>query len=453
MGTVSNIEPSRYDAGTCYISVDYHQMNGRDPYIYKTDDYGQSWKLISSDIPKNVFSYVHCVREDPKRKGLLYAGTENAVYVSFNDGAKWLPLQNNLPHAPAHWLVVQEHFNDLVVATYGRGFYIMDDVTPFQQLTQDILDSDAHLFEPRQAYRFRRVNTPLSYRGDLCNGENPPYGASINYYLKSATEEKVEVSVLDESGNIIRTLKGPGESGINRLWWNLRHAPAKEARLRLRPPGNPHVEFDPDGRLTLQNYALNRGLFGPLVMPGTYTVKMEVEGQELSQTLTVLKDPRSEGTLADVRAQYDLSMKIYNDINHVVDAVDLIESMRVQIKDLLERLETMEGQASVIAAAKELEGKLTATEDKLVQRALAEGDPKSFRQRQRVYGQLSFLTSTIGGGSADFPPTTQQIAVYDELKKEMTAALDELDALLETDVPAFNTVLQQADVAGIVATH
>ncbi len=115
LGTVSNIEPSRYDAGTCYITVDFHQENNRDPFVYKTTDYGESWKSISSDIPRSVFSYAHCLREDPVRKGLLYLGTENALYVSFNDGENWSSLQNNMPHAPVHWMVVQEHFNDLVV--------------------------------------------------------------------------------------------------------------------------------------------------------------------------------------------------------------------------------------------------------------------------------------------------------------------------------------------------
>ena len=128
-GTVSNIHPSKHHAGTAYLSVDFHQMNGRDPYVYKTTDYGQSWRSIASDIPRSVFSYVHWVHEDPVRQGLLYLGTENAIYVSFNDGGNWLPLQNNLPHAPVHDVVVQEHFNDLVIATYGRGFWIMDDVT------------------------------------------------------------------------------------------------------------------------------------------------------------------------------------------------------------------------------------------------------------------------------------------------------------------------------------
>ncbi len=128
-GTVSNIEPSRYDAGTTYITVDLHQVNNREPFVYKTMDYGQSWMRITDGIPQDVFRYAHCVREDPKRRGLLYLGTENMVYVSFNDGKNWQPLQTNLPHAPVHWLVVQEHFNDLVVGTYGRGFWILDDIT------------------------------------------------------------------------------------------------------------------------------------------------------------------------------------------------------------------------------------------------------------------------------------------------------------------------------------
>jgi len=452
-GTVSNIEPSRYDAGTCYIALDFHQVNGRDPYIYKTTDYGKSWKFISSDIPKSVFSYTHCVREDPVRKGLLYVGTENAVYVSFNDGENWLPLQTNLPHAPMHWLVVQEHFNDLVVGTYGRGFYIMDDITPLQQLTQQVLNSSVHLFAPRPAYRFRNVNLPLSYREDLCVGQNPPYGASINYYLKSAPKGDVKISILDERGQTVRALQGTKEPGINRVWWDLRHETAKECRLRIRPPGNPHVEYDPDGRLTLRNYALNRGLFGPLAVPGTYTVKLAVGGQEFSQKLTVKKDPHSEGTEADIQAQAKLSLETRDDINIVVDTVDLIESIREQIIDLKERLKGDSSFAPVITAAEELDKKVTAVEDKFVQRALAEGDPKSFRQRQMIYGQLSFLAGVVGAFGADFPPTTQSIEVYEGLKKELATAQSELKELLDKDIPAFNTMLKDKNILNIIVVR
>src|SRR6185436_10530342 len=154
-GTVSNIEASRYNAGTAYLTVDGHQVNNRDPWIYKTSDYGKSWKLITNGIPHTMLSYAHCVREDPTRQGLLYAGTENGIYVSYDDGENWDPLQFNLPHAPVYWITVQENFNDLVISTYGRGFWILDDLTPIQQMNDQVKNSNAFLFPVHQTYRFR----------------------------------------------------------------------------------------------------------------------------------------------------------------------------------------------------------------------------------------------------------------------------------------------------------
>jgi photosystem II stability/assembly factor-like uncharacterized protein len=154
-GTIANIEPSRYDAGTAYLTVDGHQANNRDPWVYKTSDYGRNWRLITGGLEKTPVSYAHVVREDPVRRGLLYLGTEGGLYVSFDDGEHWQPLQTNLPHAPVYWITVQEHFNDLVVATYGRGIWILDDMTPLQQLGTDIAAKPVHLFTPRPAYRFR----------------------------------------------------------------------------------------------------------------------------------------------------------------------------------------------------------------------------------------------------------------------------------------------------------
>ena len=188
LGTVSNIEPSRYYAGTAYISVDFHQVNNTDPYAYKTTDYGESWTLITGDIPKSIFSYVHVIREDPVRPGLLYLGTENSLFVSFDDGGKWVPLQTNLPHAPVYWLTIQEHFNDLVVSTYGRGFWILDDITPLQQMTDEVLASLGHLFQPRPAYRFRNKEGRVSQPEDPGAGQNPDYGASIHYFLGEDVE-------------------------------------------------------------------------------------------------------------------------------------------------------------------------------------------------------------------------------------------------------------------------
>ena len=145
-----------------------------------------------------MLSYAHCIKEDPVRRGLLYLGTENAIYVSFDDGENWQPLQTNMPHAPVYWITVQEHFNDLVIATYGRGFWILDDITPLQQLTPQVTSADAHLFAPRAAYRFRDITRrSLVVPDDPTVGQNPPYGASINYFLKTPPAGDVTVSILD----------------------------------------------------------------------------------------------------------------------------------------------------------------------------------------------------------------------------------------------------------------
>ncbi|HWG52491.1 MAG TPA: hypothetical protein VN677_04245, partial [Gemmatimonadaceae bacterium] len=185
-GTISNIEPSRFDAGKAYISVDFHQVNNFDPFIYRTSDFGNTWKLLSGGIPKSTFSYVHVVREDSKRKGMLYAGTENGLYLTYDDGDHWYPLQANLPHAPVTWLAIQDHFDDLVVSTSGRGVWILDDLGPLRELNDTVAKSASHLFAMRPAYRFMTVNRVKTAPNDQSDGRNPRYGADINYLLGKA---------------------------------------------------------------------------------------------------------------------------------------------------------------------------------------------------------------------------------------------------------------------------
>jgi len=456
-GTVSNIEPSRYDAGACYVTFDLHQVNNRDPFIYKTEDYGKTWKLISSDIPQSVFSYVHCVREDPVRKGLLYAGTENGLYVSFDDGGRWIPLQTNMPHAPVHWIVIQKHFNDLVVATYGRGFWIMDDITPLQQLNAEVLNSNAYLFALRPAYRFRNVTGIQSAPNDLCVGKNPPYGASINYYLKSEAKEGVKITILDEKGQTVRSLTGSAKAGINRAWWDLRYEAPRQAKLRTKPAGNPHVweekrfkESVREGWMPLVAWGIESGLEGPLAVPGTYAVKISVNGQELSQKLTVKKDPNSAGTEADIQAQVMRALEIRDNLNTVVDSINRIEWIRKQIADLTEVLKGDKGTGDLIPAASQLDEKILAVEDLYFHRVLAEGDEKSFRVPLNLYGQLSVLAGDIAGGSADFPPTDQQVAVHEELKKELASAEKKLSELIAKDIAGFNNLLKEKNIPNII---
>src|SRR5215471_17296883 len=244
-GTVSSVDPSPNENGTCYVSVDFHQVDNRDPYIYKTTDYGKTWKSISSNIPKSPLSYVHVVREDPFRRGMLYAGTENALYVSFDDGGHWQEFQDKLPHAPVYWLTIQPHFHDLVVGTYGRGIWILDDVGPLEQLTDGMRSDAVHLFEPRPAYRFRRISQPSLAPVGAVRGENPPYGAIVSYWLKeplagegkenkeskgpAGEEDKetkkspVTITVWNAQGEKIRTLHGTNKTGVNRVTWDLRY--------------------------------------------------------------------------------------------------------------------------------------------------------------------------------------------------------------------------------------
>jgi len=446
-GTVSNIHASKYAAGTAYMSVDFHQMNGRDPYVYKTSDYGESWTSIASDIPKSVFSYVHWVHEDPVRKGLLYAGTENAIYVSFNDGGNWLTLQNNLPHAPVHDVVVQEHFNDLVIATYGRGFWIMDDVTPLQQFTDEVVASDAHLFAPRPTYRMHRQ----------VGGPGASSTAYINYYLKDTPSGPVDIEILDSQGETVNTLRASRNAGINRVSWNLRYPGPDQARIRTRPPGNPHVveekrfrtQWEREGWIPVLSWGTGGGFSGVTVSPGNYTVKLTVDGQEFTQQLEILKDPRSDGTLANIQEMVALQLEVRDDITTISGMVNEIEWMKKQINDLTESLGRGGAPGSVRTEAEALYGKLQAVEDKILQPIAVEGDSKSFRFPNMLYSKISVLGGDLAQ-SVDFAPNQQQREVHQLLKSQMTEYGSELRALVAGDVAAFNLMLAGQNLAGVI---
>jgi hypothetical protein len=293
---------------------------------------------------------------------------------------------------------------------------------------------------------------------DHCKGKNPPYGASLHYFLKS--KEEVKVTVLDDSGRTVRELEVTGEPGINRLWWDLRYEAPDNAKLRNKPPGHPHVKFNDEGWRPLISWGVHGGLVGPIVAPGTYKVKLNVGGTEFVQNLVVKKDPNSEGTLSDIEAQVKTLVEIRDNLDQVVDAIDEIEWVRRQIHDRTE----MEGRAaSIKQAGTELDQKLTTIEEQFFQVRLAGGDEESYRVEEapwlvytvdafrvpmKLYSKLSILAGDIGG-SADFPPTTQQIEVHELLKKRLANAQNELEQLLGNELPAFNLLLRENDLSEI----
>ena len=455
-GTIANVEPSRFDAGTAYIAVDHHHNGDFAAYAFKTTDYGQSWKLVSSGIPGSPLSFAHFIREDPVRKGMLYLGTDNMLYVSLDDGAHWMSLQNNMPHAPIYWLQVQEHFNDIVVATYGRGFYILDDVTPLRAL-DEAMTSDTFLFQPRPAYRFQPVSGIKTGGfggpgGSNVNGRNPPYGASLNFYVKEATENPVEIVISDVSGKTIRTLKKKATAGINRVWWNLRHEDVKRPKLRTAPPGRPWVPLGSDGTRPLVTWDLDlwRGSMGPLAPPGSYSVTVKAGEQELTQTVEVLKDPHSAGSEADIQAQVAFTQDLQKDLKDLVRMIDQIEWLRKQIEDLRSMAK---GHEAILAAAKEVEEKAIAVEGKMFDINLTGAREDAFRGSMKLYGRYNALASDISGFGADFPPTEQQIQVHAVLRGRLEEARDEYKQLMEKDVTALNGLLQDKKLGGIAVRN
>ncbi len=441
-GTISNIEPSRFDTGTAYITVDFHQVNGRDPHVYKTTDYGATWRKIVNGIPVSPLSYAHVVREDPVRRGLLYLGTENALYVSFNDGEFWQPLQTNLPHAPVYWLTIQEHFRDLVVATYGRGFWILDDISPLEQLTLEVLASNAYLFPPRVAYRFRTIPGQAATANDPTVGRNPPYGASINYWLKAAPQGRVRLTILDRAGKTVRTLTGSARAGINRVYWDLRNEPTEEARMRVKPLYADWVEMPPEGRP-----APGVGRFSVLMPPGVYTVRLSVGGQEFSQPLEVRADPNTDSNPQEIETQVARLLDLQRDMNAAVEMYNQVELIRVQLQQLGRILGTS-GASDLEPATDSVEQRFIAFEEALHQLRITGRGQDNIRWPVKLLGRILYLAN--GMASSDFAPTTQQVQVHELFKEELRSLRGQLDRLLREDLAQFNARLRQRNLGNVV---
>ena len=335
---ISLIEASPHYAGAAYVAVDRHQNDDLAPYIYKTADYGATWSRITAGIPDG--SFVRAVREDPKRKGLLYAGTERGVFVSFDDGAHWRSLQINLPIVPVHDLVVKN--DDLVLATHGRAFWILDDVSPLRQFADSVVAEDVHLYQPATAYRVHAGDAPEHLTFD---GKNPPHGAVIYYYFKKAPKPEakpgeVTIEILDASGTVVRKFssnktepleepldpddKKPEkqikpEDGLNRFVWDLRYDEAN------RVPGYFLWEY-------------NEGAKGPLALPGNYQVRLTANGKTLTAPLEVKIDPRVTVSQADLEKQFKLEMNVREQLNRVYDAVNQIQDVREQLEGLKKRV-------------------------------------------------------------------------------------------------------------------
>ncbi len=438
---VSIIDPSPHESGTAYIAVDRHKLDDQKPYIYKTSDFGKSWSLIVNGIAQN--HYARSVREDPGRKGLLFAGTERGVYASFDDGAHWQSLQLNLPVSPIHDLVV--HDNDLVVATHGRSFWILDDLTPLRQLTSQTARAQAILYKPEPAVR---LHYPDQVDRRRPAGENPPKGAIIDYYFASKPKEEVTLDILDAQGKLVRHLsskekKGfeqppewpdqeipketiPAEAGMNRYAWDLRYeSPAKI-------PGAFYSGLGP---------------LGPLALPGTYQAKLAAGSFTQTVPLELRMDPRLKNvTQADLQKEFELAMKIRDRNNELHTAVNQIRELGAELMTLKKWSGESAQAKQVIEAADALDKKMTPIEEILIQVKMKSSEG-NLRYPNQLNEQFDSLSHTVE--SADAAPTRPQYAVYDLLNGKLQEQLKDLREVLDRDLPALNELMRKTGVPAL----
>ncbi len=433
---VSIIEASPFDAGTAYAAVDTHKLDDLKPYIYKTTDFGKSWTKITNGLPDGA--YTHAVREDPVRKNLLYAGTETGIYVSFDGGANWQSLQLNLPNTPIHDLIIKN--NDLVVATHGRAFWILDDISPLRAVSAQA-SSEAVLYKPVVTYRLR---WPPFFEHHQPVGDNPETGAIISYYLPTAPKGVASLEFIDASGKVVRRYsneekkeaetppewpdqtppneKIPTEVGVNRFAWDLlMQGPTPLA-------GEPGAEFRDRG---------------PMVLPGSYQARLTVDGKSYTAPLEVKIDPRVKATQEDVQAEVELGRKIVAQVSAIHEAIGTIREVRVQTRGLDKRLGDDAHYAALVSAMKDFDKKSFDLESQLLQ-VNSKSSESNLNYPVLIDERLHSLLFSVE--SADARPTKQQYEVYEDLEKQARPLLAQYHELMSKDLPALNEMVNKQNI-------
>jgi len=328
------------------------------------------------------------------------------------------------------------------VATYGRGFYILDDISALRQMSIAIAGKDVHLFKPRNAYRFNQKAHIHTESGSNVNGRNPRNGAFINYYLKDTTAKSVMLEVVNQNGEIVRTMKAKNEAGVNRMVWDFRYAPTTKPVLRNKPPNMPWVPLNDKGERILYAWDLdlNGGKRGPRAIPGEYTLRLKAHGQTLEEKLVVLKDPAGEGTETDIAAQVNLSLNLYDMINQTVDMINNIEWMRQDIQ----AVKGADFKNALVEKAANLEKRLIQIERELYDINLTGAREDAFRNPNKLYGRILALAHELGTASADYPPTDQQAEVAKILNGRLTKQSQLYRSLLTKEIDGLNKLLKKA---------
>jgi photosystem II stability/assembly factor-like uncharacterized protein len=446
-GTVSMIEPSPFDAGTAYVVVDAHRLDNMHPYLFKTTDLGKTWKRLDASLQGNV--YLHAVREDPTKRGLLYLGTERGVLFSTDDGQTWKPLRLNLPTVAVHDLVVKD--DDLAIATHGRSLWILDDLQPIREYTDTVAAEPLHLFAPEAAARWRYGSNNWGTRGTF---PNPPHGARIYYSLKDEEKGELKIEILDSQNRVVRTLSStppepmgsddnedPEEfknealkrdAGIQRAVWDLRYEGARKIKGGRIDTGDPNT--------------------GPRVASGTYTVKLTAGGRTLTAPLKVVADPRGDLSQTELEAQAAFAVRVRDDVSKLTDLVNGLRSVQEQLKARNSALASRKSDAGVADLIGESDAaikKAFAIEDKL-HNATAEVvyDILAMRGGARLYSRLSPLQ--MWALESNGAPTAGMTQVLTEQEKELGTLEAETQQFFAGDVAKINKGATQLNLPFVI---
>ena len=413
---INSVEPSPFDEATCYVAGTLYKEGDFTPYLYKTTNYGKSWETITDGISEEHFTRV--LRADPERKGLLYAGTETGMYISFNDGKSWTPFQLNLPVVPVTDLAIKE--NSLIVATQGRSLWMIDDLSVLHQLNEEVKGKDAVLFKPRDAYR-------LGGRGGRSSnaaGTNMPNGVVTHFYLKEFDAEKdsVALTYFDKAGDTIKTYATYDK---------------ENALKALKPGGNTFVwDTRYEGAERLKGMILWwASLSGAKAVPGDYKVVMNVNGEEQEQSFAILPDPRSEVTVAQMQEQFDFVKEVNATVDEAHKTIKKIRKINAQLDDFIAVYGKNEEVADLVEKAKAMKEKLESVEKALYQtKNRSNQDPLNFPIR--LTNKLAHLNSLVT--MDDFPPTAQDVAVKNELSAGIKAELKKFNEVVDQEIDTFN---------------
>ncbi|MGA2589739.1 MAG: glycosyl hydrolase [Bryobacteraceae bacterium] len=434
---ISQIDASPHDPGAAWVAVDRHANDDLRPYIYATADYGKSWKMLVQGIPEG--SFVRAVREDPKRKGLLFAGTETGVFVSNNAGQIWESLQLNLPVTPVHDLVIHE--NDLVLATHGRSFWILDDISPLRQASDASRKADVWLYDPAPAYRLHATKGP---KETPTSGQNPPPGAVIYFEVRLGQEKPkaATLEILDAGGQLVRRYSSTEPEPLEEPLDPDDDKPKNQ--LEIKPGMNRFVwDLRYEGAARVSGYYLfeyEGGSKGPIALPGKYQVKLTADGKTLTAPLELKPDPRVKVSPADLEKQFAMLMEIRGQLSRVYVAANQIIDLRAQLHDLEKRVKLAEAQA--------LDEKLGALQDRLLNLKI-KANEDSLNYPLGVDGNLAGLAAYVGGDS-DSAPTEAALRQFEKVKAEVDRYMTRWSDIQHADLPAVQHAAEQQNVKALM---